>query len=62
MLGSKGDTDLKNRLLDSVGEVRDDWKNNIETFTLPYLKGMTRAGLMHEAGHPKPVLWDNPEE
>ena len=22
---------------------------------------MTSARLMHEAGHPKPVLWDNPE-
>ena len=23
---------------------------------------MTRASSMHEAGHSKPVLWDNPEE
>ena len=22
---------------------------------------MTSASLMNEAGHPKPVLWDNPE-
>ena len=22
---------------------------------------MTSASVMHEAGHPKPVLWDNPE-
>ena len=22
---------------------------------------MTGANSMHEAGHPKPVLWDNPE-
>ena len=22
---------------------------------------MTSASLMHEAGHPKSVLWDNPE-
>ena len=22
---------------------------------------MTSASLMHEAGYPKPVLWDNPE-
>ena len=22
---------------------------------------MTSASLMHEAGHPKPVLWDDPE-
>ena len=23
---------------------------------------MTRASSRHEAGHSKPVLWDNPEE
>ena len=28
---------------------------------LPYIKQMTSASLRHEAGHPKPVLWDNPE-
>jgi len=22
---------------------------------------MTSASVMHEAGHPRPVLWDNPE-
>ena len=22
---------------------------------------MASASAMHEAGHPKPVLWDNPE-
>ena len=22
---------------------------------------MANASLMHEAGHPKPVFWDNPE-
>ena len=22
---------------------------------------MASASLMHEAGHPKPVLWDDPE-
>ena len=28
---------------------------------LPYVKHMTSASSMHEAGHSKPVLWDNPE-
>jgi len=28
---------------------------------LPYVKQMTNASSVHEAGHPKPVLWDNPE-
>ena len=25
------------------------------------MKWITSASSMHEAGHPKPVLWDNPE-
>ena len=60
MHGSKGDTDVKNRLLDPVGEGNGGmtWENNIETCTLPYVKRMTSASSMHEAGHPKPVLWD----
>ena len=38
--GSKGDTDIKSRLLDSVGEGECGmiWENSIETFTLPYVK------------------------
>ena len=38
--GSKGDTDVKNRLLDSVGEGESGmiWENSIETYTLPYIK------------------------
>ena len=32
-----------------------------ETCILPYVKQMTSASSMHEAGHPKPVLCDNPE-
>ena len=37
------------------------WENSIETCRLPYVKQMTNASSVHEAGHPKPVLWDNPE-
>ena len=57
MQGSKRDTDIKNRLLDFVGEGKGVmiWENSIEICTLPY------TYLMHEAGQPKPVLWDNPE-
>ena len=63
MQGSKRDTDVKNRLLDYVGEGKGDmiWENSIETRILPYVKQMTSASFMHEAGHPKPVLWDNAE-
>ena len=34
---------------------------SIETYTLPYEKWMTSVSLMHEAGHPQLVLWDNLE-
>ena len=63
MQGSKRDTDVKNRLLDSVeeGEGRVLGKNSTETCILPYVNEMTRASLMHEAGHSKPMLWDNLE-
>ena len=37
------------------------WENSIETCILPYVKEMTSASLMHEAGHSKLVLWDNSE-
>ena len=40
MWDSKRDTDVKNRLLDSVGEGEGGmiWKNNIETCILLYVK------------------------
>ena len=40
MQDSKRDTDVKNRLLDSVGEGKGGmiWKNSIETCILPYVK------------------------
>ena len=40
MRDSKRDTDVKNRLLDSVGESESGmiWENNIETCILPYVK------------------------
>ena len=37
------------------------WENNIETCILPYVKQMTSASSVHEAGHSKLVLWENPE-
>ena len=40
MQGSKGDTDVKNRLLDSVGEGEGGmiWVNSFEICTSPYVK------------------------
>ena len=63
MQGSKRETDVKNRLLDYVGEGKGGmiWENSIETCILLYVQLMTSTSLMHEAGHSKPVLWDNPE-
>jgi len=52
MQGSKRDTDVKNRLLDSVGEGESGmiWENSIEICVLPYVKQMTSTTLMHETG------------
>ena len=63
MLDSKRDTNIKNRILDSVGEGEGGmiWENSIETYILPYVKEMTGASSIHEAGHSKPGLWGNPE-
>ena len=54
--------DVKNRLLDSVGEGEGGviWENSVETCIWPYVKEMASASPMQEAGHPKLVLWDNP--
>ena len=51
-------TDIKNKLLDSVGEGKGGMisENSTETCILPYVKQMASASLMHEAGHSKPVL------
>ena len=63
MQDSRGDTDVENRLLDSVGDGAGGmrWESSIETCILPYVKQMTRESSMYEAGHLKPLLWDNPE-
>ena len=37
------------------------WENSIETCILPYVKEMTSASWMHEAGHSKAVVWENSE-
>ena len=63
MRDSKRDSDVKNRLLDSVGEGegRMILENTIETCILPYVKQMTNLSSMHETGHSKLVHWDDPE-
>ena len=57
------DTDVKNRLLDSVGEGEGGmiWENGIETCILSYAKQMASPGSMHETGRSGLVHWDDPE-
>ena len=64
MWDSKRDTDINNRLLDSVGEGKGGmiWENSIETCVLPYVKQMTSPNSMHQTGHTKLVHCENPEE
>ena len=63
MQDSKRDTDVKNRLLDSVGEGEGGmiWENSAETRILSYVKQIASPGLMHETGHSGPVHWDDSE-
>ena len=50
MQNRKRDTDVQNRLLDSVGEGKDGMfrENSIETFILSRVKQITSPGWMHE--------------
>ena len=63
MQDSKRDTDVKNRLLDSVGEGKGGiiWENSIEICILSYVKQIASPGSMHETGWSGPVHWDGPE-
>ena len=60
---STRDTDVKNRLLDSVGEGKGGmiWENSIETYILSYVKQIASPGLMHETGCSGLVHWYDPE-
>ena len=63
MRDSKRGTDVKNSLLDSVGEGEGGmiWEKCIETCILSYVKKIASPGSMHETGHSGPVHWDDPE-
>ena len=60
MQDSKRDTDVKSKLLDSVGEGEGGmiWENSIEACVLPYVKQITSPSLMYETGRSGPVHWD----
>ena len=61
MQDSKKDTNVKNRLLDSVGEGEGGviWENGIETCILSCKKEITSLGLIQDTGCF--VHWDDPE-
>ena len=63
MRDSKRDTDVKNSLLDSVGESEGGmiWQSSIETCILSYVKQICSPGSMHETGWSGLVHWDDPE-
>ena len=63
MRDSERDTDVKNRLLYSVGEGEGGmiWENSIETCILLYVKQITSPGSMCETGCSMLVHWDDPE-
>ena len=60
---SKRDTDVKNSLLDSVGEDKGGmiWENIIETHILSCVKQIASPHLMHETGCSGLVRWDDLE-
>ena len=63
MRGSKGDTDVKNSLLDSVGKGEGGmiWENGIEICILSYVKRITCPDSMHDTGCSGLVHWDDPD-
>ena len=63
MQDSKRDTDVKNSLLDSVGERKGGMilENSIETCILSYVKQIASPGLMHETGYSGLEHWDDPK-
>ena len=58
MQSSKGDADMKNRLLDTVreGEGGVIGENSTETYTLQYAIQIASGNLLYDAGNPKQTL------
>ena len=63
MQDSKRDTDVKNRLLDSLGEGKGGMisENSIETCIISYVKRIASLGSMHDTGCLGLVHRDDPE-
>ena len=54
--------DVKNSLLDSVGEGEGGmiWEDSVETYILSYVKQIPGPGLMHETRCSGLLHWDDP--
>ena len=61
MPDSKRDTDVKNRLSDSVGEGGMIWENGTETCILSCQKRTASLGSIQDTGCLGLVHWDDPE-
>ena len=63
MWDSKRDTNVKNSLLDSVGEGEGGMisEGSVEMCILSYVKQIAGPGLMHETGCSGMVHWDDQE-
>ena len=63
MQNRKRDTDVQNRLLDSVGEGEGGMfqENSIETCILSRVKQITSPGWMHETSARGWCTWEDPE-
>ena len=62
MQDSKRDTDVKDRLLDSVGEGGGMiWENGIKTCTISYKKRIASPGSMQDTASLGLVHWNDPE-
>ena len=63
MQNTKRDTDVQNRLLDSVGEGKGGMfrENSIKTCILSRVKQITSPGWMHEISVRALVHWENLE-
>ena len=63
MRSSKRGIDVKNSLLDSVGEGEGGriWENGIETCIISYMKRIISPSSMHDTGCLGLVHWDDSE-
>ena len=64
MKSNRGDTDIENRFVDTVGEGKGKMDRDIsfEIYTLPYGKQIASGNLVYNAGNSNLVLCDYQKE